>query len=123
MSWRTRLRTSSTRQSAVCPAAVGATVIVVAWRNDHYSGGVAIGVALVIFLLGWPPSDSVGEPPDRSATDEWRPRQESNLRPVADEGRRRSVSVAPTAGIEPATYRLGGDRSIQLSYVGNGRTV
>lgn len=27
--------------------------------------------------------------------------------------------MAPTAGIEPATYCLGGSRSILLSYVGN----
>jgi uncharacterized membrane protein YeiH len=33
------------------PAALGATVIVVAWRNDFYSGGVAIGVALGVFAL------------------------------------------------------------------------
>jgi len=33
------------------PAALGATAIVVAWRNGFYSGGVAIGVALAVFLL------------------------------------------------------------------------
>lgn len=33
------------------PAALGATVIVVAWRNDFYSGGVAIGVAAGVFVL------------------------------------------------------------------------
>ena len=32
------------------PAALGATAIVVAWRNDLYSGGVAIGVAFAVFL-------------------------------------------------------------------------
>ncbi|BAN03738.1 trimeric intracellular cation channel family protein [Ilumatobacter coccineus] len=33
------------------PAALGATVIVVAWRNGFYSGGVAIGVAAAVFSL------------------------------------------------------------------------
>ncbi|MFK7917584.1 MAG: trimeric intracellular cation channel family protein [Ilumatobacter sp.] len=33
------------------PAALGATFIVVAWRNDFYSGGVAIGVAVAVFSL------------------------------------------------------------------------
>lgn len=33
------------------PAALGATVIVVAWRNDFYSGGLAIGVAIGVFAL------------------------------------------------------------------------
>jgi uncharacterized membrane protein YeiH len=33
------------------PAAIGATVIVVAWRNDLYSGGVAIVVAGVVFAV------------------------------------------------------------------------
>jgi len=33
------------------PAALGATAIVVAWRNDIYSGGVAIGVALAVFAV------------------------------------------------------------------------
>ena len=33
------------------PAALGATVIVITWRNDAYSGGVAIGVATAVFLI------------------------------------------------------------------------
>lgn len=33
------------------PAALGATMIVVAWRNDVYSGGVAIGVAIAVFAI------------------------------------------------------------------------
>ena len=33
------------------PAALGATVIVVAWRNDAYSGGLAIGVAAAVFAI------------------------------------------------------------------------
>lgn len=33
------------------PAALGATVIVIAWRNGFYSGGVAIGVAVAVFAL------------------------------------------------------------------------
>lgn len=33
------------------PAALGATVIVVAWRNDVYSGGLAIGVAAAVFAI------------------------------------------------------------------------
>lgn len=33
------------------PAAAGATIIVVAWRNDHYSGGLAIGVAAAVFVF------------------------------------------------------------------------
>ncbi len=33
------------------PAALGATAIVIAWRNDFYSGGFAIGVAFVVFLV------------------------------------------------------------------------
>jgi uncharacterized membrane protein YeiH len=33
------------------PAAAGATVIVVAWRNDLYSGGVAIVVAGAVFAV------------------------------------------------------------------------
>jgi uncharacterized membrane protein YeiH len=33
------------------PAALGATVIVVAWRNGFYSGGVAIAVAATVFAL------------------------------------------------------------------------
>lgn len=33
------------------PAAVGSAAIVVAWRNDLYSGGVAIGVAVAVFAL------------------------------------------------------------------------
>ena len=33
------------------PAAVGATIIVVAWRNDFYSGGLAVGVAAVVFVF------------------------------------------------------------------------
>ena len=33
------------------PAAVGAIIIVVAWRNDVYSGGVAIAVAAGVFVV------------------------------------------------------------------------
>jgi uncharacterized membrane protein YeiH len=33
------------------PAAAGATVIVVAWRNGFYSGGLAIGVAAAVFVF------------------------------------------------------------------------
>jgi uncharacterized membrane protein YeiH len=33
------------------PATVGATIIVVAWRNDLYSGGVAVGAAVIVFAL------------------------------------------------------------------------
>lgn len=33
------------------PAAVGATIIVVAWRNDFYSGGLAIAVAAAVFVF------------------------------------------------------------------------
>ena len=33
------------------PAALGATVIVVAWRNGFYSGGVAIVVAVAVFAI------------------------------------------------------------------------
>lgn len=33
------------------PAAIGAAVIVVSWRNDWYSGGVAIAVAAGVFLI------------------------------------------------------------------------
>lgn len=33
------------------PAALGATVIVVAWRNNFYSGGVAIAVAGTVFAI------------------------------------------------------------------------
>ena len=33
------------------PAALGATAVVVSLRNDFYSGGVAIGVAITVFLL------------------------------------------------------------------------
>jgi len=33
------------------PAALGATIIVVAWRNDFYSGGLAVGVAAVVFVF------------------------------------------------------------------------
>ncbi len=33
------------------PAALGATAVVVSWRNDFYSGGVAISVALVVFVI------------------------------------------------------------------------
>lgn len=33
------------------PAALGATAIVIAWRNDFYSGGVAIAVAVAVFAL------------------------------------------------------------------------
>jgi uncharacterized membrane protein YeiH len=33
------------------PAAVGATIIVVTWRNDLYSGGVAIVVAAAVFAV------------------------------------------------------------------------
>lgn len=33
------------------PAALGATAVVVSWRNDIYSGGVAIVVALLIFAV------------------------------------------------------------------------
>lgn len=33
------------------PAALGATVIVVAWRNDFYSGELAIAVAAVVFAI------------------------------------------------------------------------
>ena len=33
------------------PAAAGATVIVVAWRNDFYSGALAIGVAAFVFAI------------------------------------------------------------------------
>ncbi len=33
------------------PAALGATVIVVAWRNGFYSGGVAIGAAVGVSVL------------------------------------------------------------------------
>lgn len=33
------------------PAALGATVIVVAWRNDIYSGGLAIAVAAAVFAM------------------------------------------------------------------------
>jgi uncharacterized membrane protein YeiH len=33
------------------PAALGAVAIAVAWRNDLYSGGVAIGVALAVFAI------------------------------------------------------------------------
>ena len=33
------------------PAAAGATLIVVAWRNDFYSGGLAIGVAMAVFVI------------------------------------------------------------------------
>ncbi len=33
------------------PAALGATAIVIAWRNDIYSGGVAIVVAVAVFAL------------------------------------------------------------------------
>jgi uncharacterized membrane protein YeiH len=35
----------------VIPAALGSTVVVVAWRNGWYSGGVAAGVAIAIFAL------------------------------------------------------------------------
>lgn len=51
------------------PAALGATVIVVAWRNDVYSGGVAIAVAVAVFALrlaalrfGWRAPKPVGTP-------------------------------------------------------------
>ena len=33
------------------PAAAGATIMVVAWRNDFYSGGLAIGVAAAVFVF------------------------------------------------------------------------
>ena len=33
------------------PAGVGATAVVVAWRNGWYSGGVAIGVAIAVFAV------------------------------------------------------------------------
>ena len=33
------------------PAALGATAVVVSLRNDFYSGGVAIGVAIMVFLF------------------------------------------------------------------------
>lgn len=33
------------------PAALGATAVVVSWRNDFYSGGVAIAVAIVVFAI------------------------------------------------------------------------
>lgn len=33
------------------PAAIGATIVVVAWRNDWYSGTVAIVVAVAVFAL------------------------------------------------------------------------
>lgn len=49
------------------PAALGATAIVVAWRNDAYSGGLAIAVALAVFALrlaairfGWRAPKPVG---------------------------------------------------------------
>lgn len=55
------------------PAAAGATVIVVAWRNDFYSGGLAIGVAAAVFAIrvaslrfGWrAPKPLVGRRLDR----------------------------------------------------------
>ena len=33
------------------PAALGATAVVVSWRNDFYSGGVAIAVAITVFVI------------------------------------------------------------------------
>lgn len=49
------------------PAALGATVIVVSWRNGIYSGGVAIGVAFAVFVVrlaairfGWRAPKPVG---------------------------------------------------------------
>lgn len=33
------------------PAALGAGVVAVAWRNDWYSGGVAIAAAVTVFLI------------------------------------------------------------------------
>jgi uncharacterized membrane protein YeiH len=33
------------------PAAIGAGIVVTSWRNDFYSGGVAIVVAMVVFLV------------------------------------------------------------------------
>ena len=33
------------------PAGLGATAVVVAWRNGWYSGGVAIGVAIAVFTV------------------------------------------------------------------------
>ncbi|MEP1122845.1 MAG: trimeric intracellular cation channel family protein [Ilumatobacter sp.] len=33
------------------PAALGATAIVIAWRNDFYSGGFAIAIAFVVFVV------------------------------------------------------------------------
>jgi len=33
------------------PAALGATAVVVSWRNDFYSGGVAIAVAIIVFAV------------------------------------------------------------------------
>jgi len=33
------------------PAALGAAAVVMSWRNDFYSGGLAIGVAVVVFVI------------------------------------------------------------------------
>ncbi len=33
------------------PASLGATAVVVSWRNDFYSGGLAIVVAIVVFVI------------------------------------------------------------------------
>jgi uncharacterized membrane protein YeiH len=33
------------------PAALGASAVVVSWRNDFYSGGLAIGVAIAVFVI------------------------------------------------------------------------
>lgn len=33
------------------PAAIGAGIVVTSWRNDFYSGGVAIVVAMLVFLV------------------------------------------------------------------------
>lgn len=45
-----------------------------------------------------------------------RPMKASNHSAKKNESR--EPIIAPSAGIEPAAYRLGGDRSIQLSYEG-----